>query len=171
MALTPQPPLPAPPVQTPPLGWLGLLGIKSGGRQPGVVNPVLAPVQDMTEFYVAGGRAKLFSGSVAFVNNGLVTGATVPQGHVWIVEHTAVLLSTGVAAGIYARVVYTDSGGFPIYMGPLEPNIPASVQVHVRSDKRVVVGPGGLVSAIGSAAAAPTAFNYFFTIFGQDVLA
>lgn len=179
MALIAQPPLPAPPVLTPPAGWLGHLGIKSGGKQPGQVSPYLQPTQDMLQFYLAGGRQPLFAGA-AFANvnnNASVSGCVVPTQTLWLVEsmHAQTAGPLGAAANVLAQIMVRDPALNVIFGSPWSSRAALTGEV-LRLDFQpqqppLILLPGYLVDILSSAAAAPTAFNWILTVFGQSVLA
>lgn len=178
MSLIAQPPLGPPPVQTPPGGWLGLLGIKSGGVQPGQVNPTLSPTIEMLPFYRAGGRTRLFTPAlVAAAQNSFSPGAaggisTVPQGKIWIVEW-AVSVSTvlGVAANVTANIEVQDTDGFSLFFGPQSQLGLTGAVVIARLDTPIIMMPGTKLGTFCSAPAAITAFNWTVIASGMEVSA
>jgi len=167
---------PPPAIQTPPAGWLGFLGIKSGGRQPVTPNTQLAPTLEMFEFYLAGNRTPLAAAIVqaAATNLGTTTNPIiVPNGKVWIVEaiHSQ-SGAQGAASASEGMVICTDaSTTLPFYIGPpSNPGVTGKV-LWCRSDRRLILGPGNQIRVFTSAVAAITAFNWTTTVFGQEVSA
>lgn len=171
MSLQAQPPLPPPPVQCVPAGWLGLLGIKSGGAQPGIVNPTLSPTIDMFSFYIAGARTKLSSSPIAAVFNGFAQLTTIPNGKVWFLETMYADGLLGVAGGVTAWFQIRTPDGAVRYSGLPQGPVAASTQIAVRSDRLWIALPGEQIGVFTTAAAAFTAFNWNFFIHGAEALA
>jgi hypothetical protein len=170
MSLAPQPPLPAPPILTPPFGLLGFLGLKSGGAQPGPLAGFLQPAIDMTRFYVTGNRTTLGSLLVvAMTWPGPATIITVPNGVAWLVEHCSGNATLGVAANCYAHIVATDAQNFPFYRSRPDPLRGLTGEdFTVSMSDIILIPPGGKLQVKTIAAAAPTAFNYTFNVIGQQ---
>lgn len=169
--------LPAPWIQTPPAGWLGFLGIKSGGRQPGHTGSDMFPMFEMRDFYAAGGRTTLFAASAANNNNVavFVAGSTVPQGKVWLVERICAQSGVlGVAAGVKGTLTIDIGGGAGaanFAFGPTSNAGATGELVLLCYDHPVILMPGQRIGILGSAAAAPTAFNWLVSAHGMEVLA
>ena len=166
---------PPPPIQPPPSGLLGMMGIKSMGRNPTNLAPVLAPTFDLVPFYQAGVRSILLtSGAVANVNNSSITLGTVPQGVVWIIESISANAGPlGAAANVTAWIIVTDPAGNHIYFGAPTPKgltgeVIEAILVPVRP---FIALPGSKITVFSTAAAAPTAFNWFGTAVGMQAAA
>ena len=178
MALAPQPPLPAPPVLTPPMGWLGWLGIKSGGSQPGQVSAYLQPIVEMDRFYRAGARQVLVpsgTNTAAVYQNStaVIAALQVPPGHVWHVEHIQANSggALGVAAGVIANLQITDAGGTPIYSEDPNPRAYLTGETAVLNlHGPMILLPSYAIRVFTTATAAPTAFSWFISAIGPDVL-
>ena len=175
-ALGQSPVLPAPPVLTPPMGWLGFLGIKSGGRQPEQSLAWLTPTLDMRGFYAAGARSILAGVSIANVNNVDQTIGTVPQGKVWNVEYVSILSGAlGAAATVQAwiRIVSAQANAVS---GMLLLSNPTPIGATGNLTGVTLAGPlalnaGDAIKLLSTAPAAPTAFNWVATVYGQEVSA
>jgi hypothetical protein len=175
------PPLGPPSILTPPAGWLGYLGIKNGGRQPDKVNRDLACVLDMSVFYRAGLRTKLFGpgAGLAAVQNGLTTLATVPAGKVWVIEHASAVSTAGLGAtaNVIAYITINDSsaGAGDVLVSPPSfggQRALTGEKLFVSLDCGAFVAtPGTTINVFTVGAAAPTAFSYFGFVFGLEVLA
>lgn len=165
----------APPILTPPAGYLGFLGIKSGGRQPSGVAGFVQPSLDMQSFYRAGLRTQLFrTGAVAAGANGVdVNIATVPQGKVWLVEcYTLVPTALGVAANLSPWAWIADPAGNMIYVSapPARLSLTGEAPI-VNIQGPMICLPGTVFRAYATAAAAYTAFNWFGNAVGIEVAA
>lgn len=81
-----------PPINRLPLGFLGLLDIKSGGRSPQEAAAFLQPVLDMSRFYVESSPEFInFNDTgVASAGGSFRNGFTVPQNEAWFVTNYAV---------------------------------------------------------------------------------
>ena len=180
MSLQAQGILPAPPVLTPPAGWLGYLGIKSGGSQPGQVAGFLTPTQEMAPFYNAGNRRLLsnLTGSIAVSTNNFVASHTVPAGKVWVID--AILCggfaAVGAVGSLYLYCVITDSIGNGIFQSKASPKfvtgeVAFSEPIIAPGSLPLVLLPGYHVGFTVVAAAAVTAFNVGTSIWGQEVSA
>jgi hypothetical protein len=171
---TPVPaPLGPPPILTPPSGLLGLLGLKSGGRQPSQFANVVSPTLDLSMFYRAGLRNQLTTwAGLAAVYTGSVILAKVPPNQVWIVD-TAFLQSSvlGAVAGVIMTLWLADAGGNPLWQAqtPLRGLTGEDMSVAIAGP--IVMLPGYQVLGFMTAAAAPTAFTYFGNLSGVSVAA
>jgi hypothetical protein len=76
-----------------PLGLLGFLGIKNGGRYPQDIADVLAPTWDMRELYTYG-NSEIDNVLVALNALGSQTYTTVPNGEAWLVLQQAAASDT-----------------------------------------------------------------------------
>lgn len=171
----PQGELPPPWIQTPPAGWLGYLGIKSGGRQPGHVTQDLVSTLDMDRFYRAGVRTKLFGPGpgVPMVFNGQSVFVTVPTGKIWLCEDWTV--NSGAWGAVAATVLVaflTDPSGGIVLCGQQSPNRSQTGELSVSVLKGPFIAmPGQSLACYTLAPAAPTATNLFGTVFGVEVSA
>lgn len=174
MSLVPQPPLPAPPVLTPPAGWLGYLGIKSGGKQPGVVAAYLTPTLDMDRFYRAGARTPIRPGTAGIpaTYNASVVIYTVPQGKVWLIEAFTIATNVlGAAANVVLTLQAQDAGG-NVFAQETNPIRGLTGEVMNSSlNGPLIALPGSTLVAFQTAGAAPTAFVYFGNVTGVEVAA
>lgn len=137
----------------------------------------MQPTMEMDRFYRAGGRQVLLPLTVlpngATFNGTIGPFATVPAGHVWNVDN--IQLSTnglGAVAGIYGQILVADPGGNGVYIAPQPALRGLTGEILLYSlPGPMVCLPGYqfFVEVIG--AAAPTAFNWFMRVLGQDVLA
>jgi hypothetical protein len=167
-------PLPPPWLLTPPLGWLGLLGIKSGGRQPGHAAPDMVPTIDMERFYRAGSRNVLANvGGIANTNNVDATFGTVPQGKVWLLDYAVIASQTalGVAAGVVCGVVFYNGGGLRQALGLSSLRFLTGELAIASIQGPIIMGPNESLAIFSTAAAAPTAFNWRASAFGTEVSA
>ena len=168
-------PLPSPPVLTPPVGWLGFLGIKSGGKQPEMVAPGLACILDMLPFYMGSSVLIAQSGPIAAVYNGGTLLFTVPVGKAWIVRQ--VVLQAGVAGAVAAvrhQITMNDSGGFVRYATPTVAPVYGTGEIALLStqfERPQIASAGERIQAFMTAVAAPTAFNYNANVYGLEVSA
>ena len=163
----------APIVQTPPQGWLGALGIKSGGQNPQWVNPGLSPVQDMEKYYRAGARTLLANPTVALVTGGgTVALYTVPQQKVCILESaTGFSNPLGAVANAYAQFCITAPGGVEFWYGtPTAKALTGEALLPFLAGP-LILSPGMSVVIFTIAPAAITATNIFTSVFGQEILA
>jgi len=171
--LNPNQPLGPPQVLTPPAAWLGLLNLKSGGVQPGSVNPSLSPTQEMTPFYRMGARQNLARNvALANANNANLLVGTVPQGKIWIVEsawaQSGVL---GAAAGVNASFVAgAQSLGANYWGSGLNARAALTGETALAVwQGTLFMNPGDQISLLSTAAAAPTAFNWNVLVIGCEV--
>ena len=180
MSLEAQPPLPAAPILTPPTGWLGLLGMKSSGVQPGLITPSVSPIQEMGKFYEAGQRQRLFFSANANIvaNQFLATTSSnqVPSGNVWIVDSFIGLVQPlgAVAAARFALVILDPTQGFIKQAWPLQGPFltgEAPFVVMPRPETPLVVLPGDFLTMYCCAPAAVTAVNANVTAYGCQVKA
>jgi hypothetical protein len=165
--------LPDPPILTPPSGWLGFLGIKSGGKQPERVEASLKTNLEMLDFYLAGSRTVLVNNALAAVANGLTLMATVPVGKVWIVEGISALSAALGAVAPQFGMFIAANNGIAFWQGPpsgVANGITGQV-LGIRADRRLILNPGNTLSIFTSAAGAMTAFNWGFSIQGVEVSA
>ena len=74
-------------IQTIPAGLLGLLNLKTQGKNPSLLLPEVRPVLDLLQFFLAGPQEVVigaFNGAVIGDN---AVGPLVPQNEVWFVRH------------------------------------------------------------------------------------
>lgn len=111
-------------INTQPVGLLGLLGIKSVGRNPSVLADSVAPTFDMAALYV-GAVAENLSGATSAINlRGMwvVSNLVVPNGELWIVESCVLTAANAVIAATTYKVrpcVYDVASGLPYHAGEL----------------------------------------------------
>jgi hypothetical protein len=162
--------LPPPWILTPPFGWLGFLGIKSGGKQPEHVAPNLDTSLEMFPFYQAGARQLLANANaIAAVQNGISLMATVPPNKLWIVESINVFsVALGAVAPSFIQVL-AGEGGNGIYMGPVSAPGLTGIVLTARLDKLLILRPGANIQVYTSGAGAMTAFNLGATVQGVEV--
>jgi hypothetical protein len=163
-----------PVIQTPPAGWLGLLGLKSGGRQPDQSSKTLAPTLEMLPFYLAGNRAQIAArtGQAAVANANVGVASQVPAGKIWLLE-TVVFVSTaiGAVAPQSANVSISDASNQLVEFGPpSNTGVTGNVLIGGLSGIRILL-PGYKISIWTTAAAAPTAYTYSWNVYGQEVAA
>lgn len=176
MALDPQPPLPAPPILAPPAGWLGFLGIKSGGQQPRIVNPTLLATIDMFQFYLAGQRTELCAQVIAAgLNSGQTNAACGPgPGKAWIIQQanadTAAPLGAAANVTGYLRVD-SNIGNGHVYIGDPSPVIPTGSVGCCHINGPIIMVAGDVLAIVTAAAAAFTAFNWRVQAYGVEVSA
>jgi len=168
--------LPPPPVLTPPAGWLGFLGIKSGGKQPAQVTPGLAPTIEMAAYYRAGLRVSLANQNIAANQNGnaFMAGVlgTVPQGKVWLLEFA--VANSPVLGAVPPGVAYVtvvDTNNAIVFKG--DPSIAgvtgSSFLAHLAGP--LILLPGYKMGVFTAGAGAMTAFNYTLAVYGMEVAA
>lgn len=130
---------------------------------------------EMDRYYRAGSRvlvASALAGIAANYNGDVVLLGPVPQGKVWLIENVIVSTNTfGVAAGVIFNLnvrapdvssAYTALGNIRYLTGELGMlNLPGPM----------IWLPGYTLAAFTTAAAAPTAFNYFARAMGIEVSA
>lgn len=97
-----QPRAPSGPIQKPPAGLLGFLGLKQSGDTPNTLQGFVQPQIDALPFYLANARKALFvsSAGVAGNTNGYVPFTVppiVPEGQLWLISQGQVAL--GIAPG------------------------------------------------------------------------
>lgn len=173
MALSGQPPLPPPPVLTPPAGWLGYLGIKSGGAQPGTVNPQLITTIDMDRFYTAGARTQLVKRTAVAGALSFTTMGTVPQGKVWLLE-SAIAFSEailGVAANIQGCIAVLAQNNQARWIEPIGSAVPTGDFLIFGSKRPDILLSGEVLAIFLTAPAAPTAFTMACNVWGLEVAA
>jgi len=156
------------------MGWLGLLGIKSGGKQPGHAMSDMMPTIDMERFYRAGARNVLASvAGIPNLNNADVTFAVVPAGKAWLLDFAIVQSQTalGAAAGVIAAVGLFNGGALRMFQGPQSARGLTGELVIAVLAGPIILGPNESISIFSTAAAAPTAFNWRASAFGSEVSA
>ena len=169
-------PLGAPPILTPPAGWLGFLGLKSGGRQPQFTSRDLVPTMEAFNFYMAGGRTAL-SGSTPVVqaaaqNLSSSNAINVPAGKMWLIDRvTSLSDALGVAANIYGAIMIVDPSSQVYTYGPLSPKGITGERIPVSLNGPLLLPGGFSIRVYTAAAAAPTAFNWNTAVFGMEVVA
>lgn len=170
-----RPPLRAAVIQTPPAGYLGHLGLKSGGKQPEFLPAALQPVIDMEPYYRLGGRIRLLLNSLALAQNASVVHGTVPAGRVWLLEGLTVGMGAvaGAAANFYFWGQVKDEIGATIWQTAASPKV-ITGELHLVNSQPaggvLAMGPGYTISVFCAAAVAPTALNLFTNASGQEVL-
>jgi hypothetical protein len=167
-----RPPLGPASILAPPAGWLGFLGIKSGGRQPLFTERDLRTILDMMPFYQGGQRTQLFnSGAIAAIQNGSSIGGTVPQGKVWVVDGLFAASSAAGATAAWGGSINVSKTGQGIYFaGPETSQRAVTGEIRTCSLKGpFVMMPGDQVSVFTFAAVVPMAFSWFITGFGIEV--
>lgn len=87
-----------PTINTLPLGLLGFLGIKNGGRYPDELGSLLVPTWDLMELYTAANSVHR-NDNVNVTAVGAFTVVTVPEGEAWYVINQDVGSAT-LAAGV-----------------------------------------------------------------------
>lgn len=111
-----------PPINTLPIGLLSLLGIKNGGVNPQYLLPQLAPVLDLSAFYLQQ-KAELLAPADQVVNavGSFLGGAVVvPAGEMWVV-HSSVLISAavlGAGAVLQAGVAFFTDQSAGVRVAP-----------------------------------------------------
>lgn len=112
------------PINTQPLGLLGLLGIKTIGRNPSILPDIVSPIIDIGPLYRAQGAMNL-SGATSAVNlrgNWTVSNLIVPPGELWVVESAVLTAAAAVIVGTTYKVrccVYDVQSGLPYNAGEL----------------------------------------------------
>lgn len=164
-------------IQTPPSGWLGLLGLKSGGKQPEQSAKFLQPIQEMTSFYLSGARQSLglVAASVAAQNANSSIELRVPPGKVWLLE-SAIFVSTaiGAVAPQAGFITIADASNQLFAFGPAsQAGVTGTFLVggYTPPIGYLVMLPGWQIRVWTASAAAPTAFNYSIRAFGSEVSA
>lgn len=111
-------------INTPPIGLLGLLGIKSLGVNPSVLPDAVAPTVDLNALYLAA-REELLSGATSAIStrgNWPVTNLVVPTNELWIVTSAVCTAAAAVIAATTYKVrcaVYDVQSGLPYTTGDL----------------------------------------------------
>lgn len=104
----------SPPINRLPAGFLGFVDVKQMGKNPSHIADTVAPVVDMTSFYVAGSRSTKQGPSVALGAGGptrWVSDVFVPTGKCWMISEIEM-----VAAGVLGA-----GGTFQGYLMVLDP--------------------------------------------------
>lgn len=171
-----------PPILTPPQGWLGALGIKSGGKQPQGTSRDLAATLEMAKFYEAGARTKLATVPL----NVLLTFSTdttflrVPGGKVWLIESITTRQANASLASSnwnYRHALCTDQVGQNCYwMGNIASQagmIAAAWQYNCADYPHIIALPGDYIGIMwmGSSLGTPGTNQMNMNIFGQEVAA
>lgn len=107
--------LPPPPVQTYPAGFLGFLGIKNGGQNPGYLNPGLSVVFDLFKFYCQGARETPGTDILAFTNYQQSIASSfykVPAGQMWYVIDAWFAAPLSATAFSYVDMSVRDATSF-----------------------------------------------------------
>lgn len=165
--------LPRPWIQTPPQGWLGFLGIKSGGKQPGHNSEDLLSTLDMGPFYSAGARRVLFqTPALAMAYNGAAAIASVPAGKVWIIERAVAMSSVlGALANAVIFIRFSSPGGALIDISvPSVKGITGEI-IATALSRPIVLNPGDSIDIVATAPSAFTAFTANVCVTGSEVLA
>ncbi len=92
-----------------PLGWLGFLGIKNGGRYPEEASNILSPTWDMRDLYCFG-NSEIDNVTAALAALGAQVYSTVPSGQAWLVLQQAAASDTlGAGQTIEIATNWTDA--------------------------------------------------------------
>lgn len=126
-----------------PLGLLGFLGIKNGGRYPQDLADVLAPTWDLSQLYL-NTNSETRSDVVALNALGSQAFVTVPTGEAWIV-----LLASAATGTLGAGVTFeiglqtTDAAGLvTIAVSPMSGARTVGQRVAVSLPQPILLGPG-----------------------------
>lgn len=141
-----------------PLGLLGFLGIKNGGRYPTALAPGLTPTWDQGRMYLEP-AARYVAGSGTINANGFV-GSIAPQpGEIWVVHDCSLVVAAGAGeswSGALCRG--TVNGGSTINL-TLDRAAAASSTVSLPLVYQPIwLVPGDIIGAITYAVAGPVDF-------------
>jgi hypothetical protein len=163
---------PPPPIQAPPAGWLGLLGIKSGGKQPGRVLEGMQPTLEMLLFYLAGTRVTLARPlGLAAVQNGQTVMATVPNGKVWIVD-SFVMNSGGTnVAGAHPQAALQSINAGNVFMAPQGQPTQVGEEYFSVLQGPLIALPGESFVAFTNSPVAVPALTWSGAVWGREVAA
>jgi hypothetical protein len=110
-----------PPINRQPLGLLGLLGIKNGGRYPQHISETLLPTFDLERLYYSG--ASITAGASLVLNaTGFFEIGRVDQNEVWFVEHFCCFSTAVLGAGQSLAMVPAVLDPAGNILQPLLPN-------------------------------------------------
>jgi len=94
-----------------PVGWLGFLGIKNGGKYPQVAAETLSPTWDLSSLYL-GTNSRQRSDKRSITSIGAQAFFTVPQGEVWVILLQSAATGTLAATqSILMGLQITDAAG------------------------------------------------------------
>lgn len=102
-----------------PGGILGLLGIKNGGRNPEELATILAPVFDVSAYYLEANAQ--FVQVLADAQLGLNIFAQVPEGEVWYVHHASAATGALAAADYFQTQMAISTANNLDWVGVGEP--------------------------------------------------
>lgn len=157
--------LPAPPINTLPLGLLAYLGIKNGGRNPAFLAETLLPTMDLGFFYDGALRKFTTGAGVAVAAVGLSAASiTVPQGEVWIPDQILAYPQAALAAGVTVTYqVQVLQGNNSIQMSDFSGSWTAGQRPVLTLDGPFLIPPGSTFNIFcNSYAGAATNFEIYF---------
>lgn len=116
-----------PPINAQPLGILGFLGIKNGGRFPQHFGDNLQPVWDLSQLYLDC-RAIYTDDAGTIAADGEVRVFTVPDGEIWYVSEYTVYLTTG-AGDTLDSLSLTRFASGPIQWLSISDGVPVAASI------------------------------------------
>lgn len=152
----------APPINKLPIGLLGFLGIKNGGRNPDALSPLLAPTWDAVQWYLS--QSVVYETVTSTFNvTGGNTNHTVPEGFVWAVLAFSVRAVTAVGGSFTITPVRITANGtsFPAIGDTVSAG--ASSGAHATMDRDILVLRSGdsCGFTVEAVAGGPISFNSY----------
>ena len=130
-----------------PVGLLDFLGLKTQGTNPSILSDTVAPILDLSQFYLADRwRIVLESGLTAAGIANVSTALTVPVGEVWYVKQFGIsssALGAGQTLRLQAFVSPPGVSAGSYYTARLDQAAQATVGEVCRSAVRDFVATGG----------------------------
>lgn len=151
-------PLTPPPINKLPLGLLGFLGIKNGGRYPQSLQADLQPSFELQNWYLqTNSTSAQLNGSVSSIGFN-ANWWTVPQGETWAIHqcfvNSAAVLGAGVSCGFVGAWIRSALQVLPASLTDMPPiaATAGSVALSVRTQMTpVLVPPGGVIGVFAYA--------------------